>query len=112
MAADTGAYTFLAQLRAIMARIDSRPRLGEIAVPTLLIWGEQDGINSRAPHGEIADALPGARLEVVPGAGRLPTVEAPVVGVPLRTSFIDAKTLTSPRQRDIRNPEWRRAGKG
>ncbi len=32
MAADTGAETFLAQQRAIMARIDSRPRLGEIAV--------------------------------------------------------------------------------
>src|SRR3546814_14559969 len=49
-----------------MARIDSRPRLGEIAVPTLLIWGEKDGITSRAHHGEIADAIPGARLEVVP----------------------------------------------
>src|SRR3546814_64391 len=89
MAADTGADTFLAQQRAIMARIDSRPRLGEIAVPTLLIWGEKDGITSRAHHGEIADAIPGARLEVVPGAGHLPTVEAPEVVVPLLTSFID-----------------------
>ena len=90
MAADTGAETFLAQQRAIMARIDSRPRLGEIAVPTLLIWGEKDGITSRAHHDEIFEAIPGARLEVVPGAGHLPTVEAPEVVVPLLTDFIDA----------------------
>jgi pimeloyl-ACP methyl ester carboxylesterase len=89
MAADTGADTFLAQQRAIMARIDSRPRLHEIAVPTLLIWGEQDGITSLAHHEEIADAIPDARLEVIPGAGHLPTIEAPEVVVPLLTDFID-----------------------
>jgi pimeloyl-ACP methyl ester carboxylesterase len=89
MAADTGADTFLAQQRAIMARIDSRPRLGEIAVPTLLVWGEKDGITSRAHHDEILEAIPGSRLEVVPGAGHLPTVEAPEVVVPLLTGFID-----------------------
>lgn len=89
MAADTGADTFLAQQRAIMARIDSRPRLGEIAVPTLLIWGEKDGITSRAHHEEIAEAVPGARLEVVPGTGHLPTVEAPETVVPLLADFMD-----------------------
>lgn len=89
MAADTGAETFLAQQRAIMARIDSRPRLGEIAVPTLLIWGEKDGITTRAQHEEILEAIPGARLEVVAGSGHLPTVEAPEVVVPLLTDFVD-----------------------
>ncbi len=90
MAADTGADTFLAQQRAIMARIDSRPHLHEIVVPTLLIWGEKDGITSRAHHDEILDAIPGARLEVIAGAGHLPTVEAPGVVVPLLADFIDA----------------------
>ena len=89
MAAETGAKTFLAQQRAIMARIDSRPQLGEIAVPTLLVWGEKDGITSRAHHDEILEAVPGARLEVVAGAGHLPTVEAPEVVVPLLAAFID-----------------------
>jgi pimeloyl-ACP methyl ester carboxylesterase len=89
MAADTGAETFLAQQRAIMARVDSRPRLGEIAVPTLLVWGEKDGITSRAHHDEIVEAIPGARLEVVAGAGHLPTVEAPEVVVSLLTEFVD-----------------------
>ena len=90
MAADTGADTFLAQQRAIMARIDSRPRLGEIAVPTLLIWGEKDGITSRAHHDEILEAIPGARLKVVAGVGHLPTVEAPEVVAELLNRFIDA----------------------
>ena len=90
MAADTGADTFLAQQRAIMARIDSRTRLGEIAVPTLLIWGEKDGITSRAHHDEIVEAIPGARLEVVAGVGHLPTVEAPEVVARLLSRFIDA----------------------
>lgn len=89
MAADTGADTFLAQQCAIMARIDSRPRLGEIRVPTLLIWGEKDGITSRAHHDEILDAIAGARLEVIPGAGHLPTVEAPELVLALLTEFID-----------------------
>ncbi|WP_188235654.1 alpha/beta fold hydrolase [Sphingopyxis sp. LK2115] len=89
MAADTGADTFLAQQRAIMARIDSRPHLHAIAVPTLLIWGEQDGITSRAHQEEIEEAIPGARLEVIAGAGHLPTIEAAGVVVPLLTDFID-----------------------
>ena len=90
MAADTGADTFLAQQRAIMARIDSRPRLGEIAVPTLLIWGEKDGITSRAHHDEILEAIAEARLQVVPGVGHLPTVEAPEVVAGVLSRFIDA----------------------
>lgn len=90
MAADTGADTFLAQQRAIMARIDSRPRLGEIAVPTLLVWGEKDGITSRAHHDEIVEAIPGARLEVIATAGHLPTIEAPEVVAALLSDFIDA----------------------
>jgi pimeloyl-ACP methyl ester carboxylesterase len=89
MAADTGAETFLAQQRAIMARIDSRPRLSEIAVPTLLIWGEKDGITSRAHHDEILEAIPGARIGVIAGAGHLPTVEAPEVVAGLLSAFID-----------------------
>src|SRR3546814_17136356 len=88
MAAETGAEAFLAQQRAIMARIDSRPRLGEIAVPTLLIWGEKDGITSRAHHEEILDAIAGARLEVIEGAGHVPPVEVPEAVRPLLTQLV------------------------
>lgn len=89
MAAGTGAVVFLAQQRAIMARIDSRSRLGEIVVPTLLIWGEKDGITSRAHQVEMLEAIPNARLEVVPGAGHLIMVEVPEIVVRLLTEFMD-----------------------
>ena len=79
MAADTGAETFLRQQRALMGRIDSRPSLADITVPTLLIWGDQDGITSQAQQDEMLAAIPGATLEVIAGAGHLVTLEAPEV---------------------------------
>tara|TARA_R110002033_G_scaffold9754_6_gene31916 strand:- start:325 stop:1017 length:693 start_codon:yes stop_codon:yes gene_type:complete len=90
MAADTGADTFLRQQRAIMARCDSRPQLHDIEVPTLLVWGDQDGITSRAHHEEILQEITDARLEIIAAAGHLTTVETPDVVVPLLTNFIDA----------------------
>ena len=90
MAANTGANTFLRQQRAIMARCDSRPQLHEIAVPTLLVWGDQDGITTRAHHEEILQEISDARLEIIAGAGHLTTVEMPNVVLPLLTNFIDA----------------------
>ena len=88
MAAATGAETFLRQQRALMARIDSRPRLPEISVPTLLIWGDGDGITSRAQHEEIAALIPDARLAVIAGAGHLPMLEEPEQVAALVAEFI------------------------
>ena len=90
MAADTGADIFLRQQRAIMARSDSRPHLRDIKVPTLLVWGDQDGITTRGHHDEILQEIPDAKLEIIEGAGHLTTVEMPDVVVPLLTSFVDA----------------------
>jgi pimeloyl-ACP methyl ester carboxylesterase len=78
MATDTGATRFLGQQRAIMGRADSRPSLGAIAVPTLLIRGEQDGITTQAHQDEILAGIPGARLVAIEDCGHLPTLEKPV----------------------------------
>jgi pimeloyl-ACP methyl ester carboxylesterase len=77
MAADTGPERFLAQQRAIMGRADSRPSLGAIHIPTLLIRGDQDGITSQAHQDEILAAIPQARLVTLAGCGHLPTLEMP-----------------------------------
>jgi pimeloyl-ACP methyl ester carboxylesterase len=77
MAADTGAERFLAQQRAIMSRIDSRPSLAAIKVPTLVIRGAQDGITTQAHQDEILAGIPHARFVEMPGVGHLPTLEAP-----------------------------------
>ncbi|MFJ3673175.1 alpha/beta fold hydrolase [Streptomyces sp. NPDC090106] len=68
--------TLAAQL-AIMAGADLRDVLPTIAVPTLLLWGERD---ARSPLGvarAFRDAVPGAELVVLPGAGHLSNLEAP-----------------------------------
>ena len=77
MAAETGAETFLRQQRAIMSRADSRASLSEIRVPTLILWGDADGIATRAHQDEIVSGIAGARLVVLPGVGHLSTLEAP-----------------------------------
>lgn len=77
MAADTGPETFLRQQRAIMSRADSRPSLGAIAVPTLVVRGAQDGITTPAHVDEIVSAIPGARFQAIDDCGHLPTLEKP-----------------------------------
>jgi pimeloyl-ACP methyl ester carboxylesterase len=78
MATDTGANRFLGQQRAIMGRADSRPSLAAIAVPTLLVRGDQDGITTQAHQDEILAAIPDARLISIEDCGHLPTLEKPV----------------------------------
>ncbi|WP_293899508.1 alpha/beta fold hydrolase [Phenylobacterium sp.] len=77
MASDTGADRFLAQQRAIMSRIDSRPSLAAIKVPTLLIRGDHDGITTRGHQDEILAGIARSRLEVIANCGHLPTLETP-----------------------------------
>ena len=77
MAAATGAETFLRQQRGIMSRADSRPSLGAIKVPTLVVRGAQDGITTQAHADEIVAGVPGARFEEIADCGHLPTLEKP-----------------------------------
>lgn len=77
MAADTGAETFLRQQRAIMGRPDSRPSLGAISVPTLVVRGDEDGITTPEHFAEIVGGIPGARAEAIADCGHLPTLEKP-----------------------------------
>ena len=77
MAADTGADAFLRQQRAIIGRIDSRPGLGAIGVPALLMRGDQDGIVSAEHVDTIAAGIPQAAAVTVPGAGHLLLLEEP-----------------------------------
>lgn len=56
---------------------DLAPRLGGVAVPTLVIWGDHDRVVPPA-HGErFAALVPGARLQTIPGCGHGLPFEAP-----------------------------------
>lgn len=52
-------------------------RLGAVTVPTLVVFGESDGIVTPAYGRAVADAIPGAEFAEVPAAGHLPQLEAP-----------------------------------
>ena len=51
--------------------------LPRIHVPTLVAWGAHDGIVSPGYGRAYADAIPGARFEIVDGAGHRAQVEQP-----------------------------------
>ncbi|MFI6574737.1 alpha/beta fold hydrolase [Nocardiopsis sp. NPDC050513] len=59
-----------------LGRLDLRARLGEITVPTLVLNGAMDQANL-APAEEIASAVPGAELRVVPEAGHVWNLQRP-----------------------------------
>ena len=56
---------------------DNAARLGEIAVPTLIIWGDQDGIFPRAEQDALAAAIPNATLSIYTETGHAPHWERP-----------------------------------
>jgi pimeloyl-ACP methyl ester carboxylesterase len=77
MARETGPEVFVRQQRAIMGRPDSLPLLAGIRVPTLVVVGSDDQITPPEHAQEMAHAIPGAELVVIPGCGHLSTLEAP-----------------------------------
>jgi len=96
-----GAAALIRQNRAVMARIDSRPLLPQVACPTLVLCGEADRLAPPEHSQEIAAAIPGARLEMVPGAGHLLTLEQPARVNALLLGWLDglrpAAPATAPR---------------
>lgn len=77
MSVRVGPDTYRRQQRAIIARPDSRPTLSTIAVPTLVLVGEEDRLTPPAVAEEIKDGIAGATLVRVPGSGHLSALERP-----------------------------------
>jgi pimeloyl-ACP methyl ester carboxylesterase len=80
MAEEVGASGFVRQQRAIMGRVDSRPGLSAIAVPSLVIVGAEDEITPPVEAKAIAGGIGASALYLeIPGCGHLSTLEAPEV---------------------------------
>ena len=77
MSVRVGRDAYVRQQRANIARVDSRPTLASIAVPTLVVIGERDILTPRPLAEEIAAGISGATLAVIPGAAHLPPIEKP-----------------------------------
>lgn len=74
---ETGADAYLRQQQAIMTRVDSRPSLAAIKCPTLVLVGDSDEATPPDLAREMATAIPGAQLVIVPECGHLSTIEWP-----------------------------------
>ncbi len=62
---------------AMMAAHDFRPLLPAIACPTLVVCGENDGVTPPECSRELAQAIPDARLSLLPECGHMLTMEKP-----------------------------------
>lgn len=85
--------TIVADLAAMRDRPDAEGLLGQIRVPTVVIVGDQDALTPPALSEKMAGAIPGARLEKIPGAGHLTPMERPgAVAAALGDFFAGALT--------------------
>ncbi len=64
-------------LRAMAGRPDSTALLGSLRVPVLCVGGDEDTLTPPDVLRAMAKLIPGARVEILPGAGHLSNLEAP-----------------------------------
>ena len=76
-------------LRGMACRPDRRGDLAKIAVPTLVLVGEEDVITPPTEAQALADAISGARLEVVSNSGHMAPYENPAVANPVILRFLE-----------------------
>jgi 3-oxoadipate enol-lactonase len=73
---------------AVATRGDLLPQLSAVAVPTLVVVGDEDRATPPARAERIADAIPGATVERLRGTGHLAAIEQPaLVTLALRAFF-------------------------
>jgi pimeloyl-ACP methyl ester carboxylesterase len=57
--------------------LDFSDQLTEVAIPTLLVWGDRDGFTGRAEQDALNRAIAGSRLTIYGGTGHCPHWEEP-----------------------------------
>jgi non-heme chloroperoxidase len=64
-------------MEGVLLTVDDTARLGEIAAPTLILWGEQDALLPREEQERRAATIPDATLKVYPDTGHAVAAERP-----------------------------------
>ena len=77
MALELGPHAFLRQSRALMDRPDQSDTLRQTQIPALVLCGREDALCPVIRHELMASLIPNATLEIIEGAGHLPTLEQP-----------------------------------
>ena len=76
-------------LKAVTGRTNVLPALSRLDVPALVVVGAEDVATTPDKAQHIAEAIPGARLETIAGAGHMSVVEQPERATELLSSFLD-----------------------
>ena len=77
MADDLGDAVFDRQLATQLTRVDERPALAAIKVPTAVLAPQHDRMNPVEKHQLMRDLIHGSCLEVIKDAGHLAPLESP-----------------------------------
>jgi pimeloyl-ACP methyl ester carboxylesterase len=80
--------SMLTVLDMLLSRESALERLGEVRAPALILVGEEDRAQPPARSREIARAIPGAELVVIPEAGHLSALEQPEVVAATALDFL------------------------
>ena len=83
-------------IKAIEARGTWQPTFvpSAVTVPTLVVVGANDRLTPPAMAKSIAEAIPGARLAVIPAAGHLSNIEQPSIFNEIVLGFLTAASTT------------------
>jgi pimeloyl-ACP methyl ester carboxylesterase len=77
MAGRIGMDAFIRQQKAILGRIDSRPHLSFITVPTVVICGDEDALTPPEHAHEMASFIKNVTVHIIKGSGHLAPLERP-----------------------------------
>jgi pimeloyl-ACP methyl ester carboxylesterase len=69
-------------------------RIGELAAPLLVLWGDADRVFDVSGARVIAARLPHARVDVLPSLGHLPMMEAPRATAQAYRSFLQGEAAS------------------
>jgi pimeloyl-ACP methyl ester carboxylesterase len=78
-------------IHGVIAREPIHAEIGRITVPTLVVVGADDEAAPVAKSQAIAEAVPGARLEILPDAGHSSSIEQPEAVADLIARFIEER---------------------
>jgi pimeloyl-ACP methyl ester carboxylesterase len=93
MALAVGPQRFARQLAIQNSRIDLRPALASLYIPTLVLAGAEDQLCGPEVHVDIATHLRDAELHVFPDLGHLLPLEAPALAASCINTWIQRRNL-------------------
>lgn len=77
-------------IHALLTRPDSTPDVARIAIPTLVIVGEEDALTPVAESEQLHRSIARSHLVVLPAAGHLSSLESPVAFSQALADFLDS----------------------